>query len=110
MDGEQISIQPEIWLDNEDEKVLKNNANEVWVVGEVELAHRREFQHLAQSKGHSAPLNGNADLPLPRTATPHANTQTDRDWLWFGNDPSKIVSSWMSLGAFYLQLREYLEP
>jgi len=35
MDGEQISIQPEIWLDNEDEKVLKNNANEVWVVGEV---------------------------------------------------------------------------
>jgi len=37
MDGEQISIQPEIWLDNEDEKVLKNNANEVWVVGEVGL-------------------------------------------------------------------------
>ena len=67
MDGEQISIQPEIWLDNEDEKVLKNNANEVWVVGEVELTHGREFRHLARSKGHSAPLSGNADLPLPRT-------------------------------------------
>ena len=42
MDGEQISIQPEIWLDNEDEKVLKNNANEVWVVGEVGLEPTKE--------------------------------------------------------------------
>jgi hypothetical protein len=33
-----------------------------------------------------------------------------RDWLWLGNDPSKIVASWMSLKAFYLRLREYLEP
>src|SRR5262249_41614596 len=37
MDGEQISIQPEIWLDNEDEKVLRNNEKKVGVVGEVGL-------------------------------------------------------------------------
>ena len=37
------------------------------VVGPGELKHSIELRHLAKSKGHSAPLNGNADLRLPRT-------------------------------------------
>src|SRR6516165_4303139 len=46
-------------------------------------------------------MNGKADIP---------SKTGPRDWLWLGNDPSKIVSSWMLLEAFYLRLREYFEP